>query len=79
MGSWYREYRSLLESDVGVGNQERTQNSVHDGVERAGGEGSNGEGDQTDADSPEESFVSIYLLHRIGNCRCMTNRSKVQW
>lgn len=43
---------SLLESDVGVGNQEGAQDGVHDGVERAGGEGSNGEGDQTNADSP---------------------------
>lgn len=48
----------LLESDVGVGDQEGAEDGVHDGVERAGGEGSNGERDQTHADSPEETLVS---------------------
>jgi len=41
----------LLESDVGVGDQESAENGVHDGVEGAGGEGSDAEGDQTDTDS----------------------------
>jgi hypothetical protein len=40
----------LLESDVGVGDQEGAENGVHDGVEGTGGEGSDAEGDQTDAD-----------------------------
>lgn len=40
----------LLESDVGVGNQECAEDSVHDGVERTGGERSDGQGDETDAD-----------------------------
>lgn len=41
----------LLESDVRVGDQKSAENSVHDGVEGAGGEGSDAEGDQTDTDS----------------------------
>lgn len=40
----------LLESDVGVGNQEGAEDGVHDGVEGAGGEGSDADGDQTDTD-----------------------------
>lgn len=35
---------------MGVGDQERAENGVHDGVERAGGEGGDADGDQTDAD-----------------------------
>jgi hypothetical protein len=35
---------------VGVGHQEGAENGVHDGVEGAGGEGSDTEGNETDAD-----------------------------
>lgn len=40
---------SLLESNVGVSDQEGAEDGVHDRVEGAGGEGSDREGDQTDA------------------------------
>ena len=40
----------LLETNVGVSNYEGAENGVHDGVERAGGEGSDGERDETDTD-----------------------------
>lgn len=40
----------LLESDVRVGDQERTEDSIHNRVEGAGGERSDGERDQADAD-----------------------------
>lgn len=43
---------------MGVGDQEGAEDGVHDGVERTGGEGSNGERDQTHADSPDRD-VSI--------------------
>lgn len=36
---------------MGVGHQEGAENGVHDGVEGAGGEGSDSEGNETDADS----------------------------
>lgn len=68
--------RRLLESDVRVGDQEGAEDGVHDGVERAGGEGSNGERDQTHADSPEETLVSA-VLHSYRDR--VTNLSKVQW
>lgn len=35
---------------MGVGHQEGAENGVHDGVERAGGEGSDTERNETDAD-----------------------------
>jgi hypothetical protein len=41
---------ALLESDVGVGDNQRAQDGVHDGVEGAGGEGSDGERDEADTD-----------------------------
>lgn len=44
---------------MGVGNQEGAQDGIHDGVERAGGKGSNGKGNQTDGDSAGGLFVSI--------------------
>lgn len=43
----------LLESNVGVGDQERAEDGIHDRVEGASGEGSDGEGNQTDADGAE--------------------------
>lgn len=43
-------YGCLLEPDVGVGNEESAEDSVHDRVERTGGERSDGKGDETDAD-----------------------------
>jgi hypothetical protein len=47
-GPGWRE--ALLESDVGVGDDQRAQDGVHDGVEGAGGEGSDGERDEADTD-----------------------------
>lgn len=35
---------------MGVGNQEGAEDGIHDGVEGAGGEGSDADGDQADAD-----------------------------
>lgn len=62
---------------MGVGDQEGAQNSVHDGVERAGGKGSDGERDQTDADSPGK-VICEQISPPVGNW-IMTNLSKVQW
>lgn len=45
---------NVLETDVRVDDKERAENSVHDGVEGAGGERSNGERDQTDGDESVE-------------------------
>lgn len=40
----------VLEADVGVDDKEGTESSVHDGVEGAGGERSDGQRDQTGGD-----------------------------
>lgn len=45
----------LLESDVGVGDKERAEDGVHDGVKRAGGEGGDSERDQADTDESKSA------------------------
>lgn len=42
---------------MGVGDQEGAKDGVHDRVEGASGEGSDGEGDQTDADGAVRMLV----------------------
>lgn len=73
---------SLLESNMGVSDQEGAEDGVHDRVEGASGEGSDGEGDQTDADGAGSKLA---ISESRGDCSCIvalenvTYRSKVQW
>jgi hypothetical protein len=59
--------KSLLETNVGVSDQEGAEDSIHDGVEGASGEGSNGEGDQADADSSVDQTVSNVVACMVRN------------
>lgn len=66
MGSPGSGEKGLLESDVGVSDDQRAQDGVHDGVEGAGGERSDGEGNEADGDQSVieiSSCVPLGLRH----------------
>lgn len=65
--------KCLLETNVGVSNQEGAEDGIHDGIEGAGGEGSDAKGDQADADSSVSMNVSIKLSRSVG-IACRTSR-----
>lgn len=58
---------------MGVSNQEGAEDGIHDGVEGAGGERSNAEGDQADADSSVDRTISG-LLDRMVRVSRRTSR-----
>lgn len=53
---------------MGVGDQEGAKDGVHDRVEGASGEGSDGEGDQTDADGAVRMLV---ISESLEDCSCV--------
>jgi hypothetical protein len=68
---------NILESNVGVENEERAEDRIHDRVERAGSEGSNGERDEAGGDDPIQPLIE-YFVCCIKPSRS-THLSKVQW
>ena len=62
LGGWRDSAgRLLLESDVRVGDKQRAQDGVHDGVEGASGEGGEAERNQTDADQSEVDVSRVFF------------------
>lgn len=74
MNVLWEKRRCLLETNVGVSNQEGAENGVHDRVEGAGGEGSDGKGNQANADSSVGSSVSTGLGRSV-KISCRTSRT----
>lgn len=79
------ERLDILETNVGVEDQQGTEDGIHDRVQGAGSEGSDGQRDQSDRDESRSTLALIVLIYTPLHLSLqkpkplITHLSNVQW